>query len=119
MQLPTEHGHESLLQSCESDPKGKCKRTREFHASNMLANNGARLFGLVRALLMGPLLAARYWLLTIAALVVAALFSGAAYAAVLDSREAEQMTLGTGAAISGSHVILNATGERVTWVDGG
>src|SRR5215208_5217378 len=61
----------------------------------------------------------RYWLLTIAALVVAALFSGAAYAAVLDSREAEQMTLGTGAAISGSHVILNATGERVTWVDGG
>ena len=49
----------------------------------------------------------------------AALFSGAAYAAVLDSREAEQMTLGTGAAISGSHVILNATGERVTWVDGG
>ena len=22
MQLPTEHGHESLLQSCESDPKG-------------------------------------------------------------------------------------------------
>src|SRR5215203_293517 len=61
----------------------------------------------------------RYWLLMIAALVVAALFSGAAYAAVLDSREAEQMTLGTGAAISGSHVILNATGERVTWVDGG
>jgi hypothetical protein len=61
----------------------------------------------------------RYWLLTIAALVVAALFSGAAYAAVLDSREAEQMTLGTGAAISGSQVILNATGERVTWVDGG
>jgi N-acetylglucosamine-6-sulfatase len=59
------------------------------------------------------------WLLTIAVLVVAALFSGAAYAAVLDSREAEQMTLGTGAAISGSHVILNATGERVTWVDGG
>ena len=85
----------------------------------MLASNRARPFGLVRALLMGPLLAARYWLLTIAALVVAGLFSGVAYAAVLDSREAEQMTLGTGAAISGSHVILNATGERVTWVDGG
>src|SRR5215218_3822147 len=85
----------------------------------MLAYNGARPFGLVRALPMGPLLAARYWLLIVAALVVAALFSGAAYAAVLDSREAKQMTLGTGAAISGSHLILDANGERVTWVDGG
>jgi hypothetical protein len=85
----------------------------------VLADNGARLFGLVRALLMVPLLAARYWLLTIAALVVGALFLGAAYAAVLDSREAEQMTLANGATRSGSHVILNDTSERATWVDGG
>jgi hypothetical protein len=59
--------------------------------------------------------------LTCLALALGIVFSSAAFAAVLDSKEAETMTLSSGATLSagGNEVLEDANNETATWVDGG
>jgi hypothetical protein len=67
------------------------------------------------------LLFRKYLMFVCFALLASMVTAGSAFAAVLDSKEAETMTLQNGATINGAgqSINLNANGEQALWTDGG